>query len=278
MQSSLWHDLWVKGKVVLVLNEAVRDCGNTTVPFFTSTGDGDEWSASRPVRFTPGGSRPRYPFSRRPNGLQSLSERTGDRPHAKHLPTHNEKENEYACMASNLRHWLGWWNLPLQYVWFYRSSRRKGTTVFISKTHGTRIHFPSTRAPHRHLCHCEFLLMFVFLQGSRELGSSDWKLLTSLPITVAERSKAWSLFARSNTGIMCSVFVFPCVGSGLPIRWSPSMESYRRYKLRDWSETKRFPDILCSRRWNKKYEWMAGWMNDGVNEWMSDTANEWFID
>jgi hypothetical protein len=59
-------------------------------------------------------------------------------------------------------------------------------------------------------------------------------------ITVAARSKAWTVFVRSNTGIvgsnptqgtdvyvrLFSVCVVPCVGSGLATGWS-SKETYR---------------------------------------------------
>jgi hypothetical protein len=55
------------------------------------------------------------------------------------------------------------------------------------------------------------------------------------PITVAARSKAWTVFAHSNTGIVGSnpvqlmdvcvrlfcVYVVLCVGSGLATGWSP---------------------------------------------------------
>jgi hypothetical protein len=70
-----------------------------------------------------------------------------------------------------------------------------------------------------------------------------------LPSTVAARSKAWTVFARSNTGIVGSnptrgmdvcvrsfcVCVVLCVGWGLATRWSsvqgvpPTM-----YRLRNW--------------------------------------------
>jgi hypothetical protein len=51
-----------------------------------------------------------------------------------------------------------------------------------------------------------------------------------MPITVAARSKAWTVFARSNTGIVgsnpiwgidVSVYVVLCAGSGLATGWSP---------------------------------------------------------
>jgi hypothetical protein len=61
------------------------------------------------------------------------------------------------------------------------------------------------------------------------------QLRWSQPITVAARSKAWTVFARSNTGIVGSnrtrgmdicvrlfcVHVVLCVGSGLATGWSP---------------------------------------------------------
>jgi hypothetical protein len=55
-----------------------------------------------------------------------------------------------------------------------------------------------------------------------------------VPITVAACSKAWTVFVRSNTGVigsnltqgknLClySVFVLSCVGSGLATGWSPA--------------------------------------------------------
>jgi hypothetical protein len=59
-------------------------------------------------------------------------------------------------------------------------------------------------------------------------------IYSSLPITMAARSKAWTVFARSNAGIVgsnptqgwmsvCvySVFMLSCVGSGLATGWSP---------------------------------------------------------
>jgi hypothetical protein len=70
------------------------------------------------------------------------------------------------------------------------------------------------------------------------------------PITVASRSKACTVFARSNAGIVGSnptqdmdlcvrLFCFCvvlCVGTCLATGWSPSKESYRLYKkrLRNW--------------------------------------------
>jgi hypothetical protein len=57
--------------------------------------------------------------------------------------------------------------------------------------------------------------------------------LLSLPITLAALSRAWTIFARSNTGVVGSnttrgmdvcvrlFCVVPCVGSGLATGWSP---------------------------------------------------------
>jgi hypothetical protein len=80
------------------------------------------------------------------------------------------------------------------------------------------------------------------------------QLQQDLPITVAARSKVWTVFARSNTGIVGSnpkqgmdylsafiLFVLPCVGSGLATGILPTVLE------RNWSETKRFSDALCSR-------------------------------
>jgi hypothetical protein len=70
--------------------------------------------------------------------------------------------------------------------------------------------------------------VIIRLVGSRDLfhliGSS------LLPITVAARSKAWTVFARSNTVTWVRisleawmiVFVLFCAGSGLATGWSPS--------------------------------------------------------
>jgi hypothetical protein len=63
----------------------------------------------------------------------------------------------------------------------------------------------------------------------------------SLPITVASCSRAWTVLARSNNGVVGSnlirgmdvclrllcICVVLCVGSGLATGWSPSKESYR---------------------------------------------------
>jgi hypothetical protein len=67
------------------------------------------------------------------------------------------------------------------------------------------------------------------------------RILELMPITVAARSKAWTMFARSNAGFVgsnpsqgtdvfvrvYSVFVLSCVGSGLATGWSLVQESYR---------------------------------------------------
>jgi hypothetical protein len=79
-------------------------------------------------------------------------------------------------------------------------------------------------------------------------------------ITVAARSKARTVFARSNAGIVgsnrnqgmdvCvySVFVLSCVGSGLATGWCPVQGVQPTVLgLRNWSERKRFTDDLCSK-------------------------------
>jgi hypothetical protein len=81
------------------------------------------------------------------------------------------------------------------------------------------------------------------------------------------------VFALSNTGIVDSnptqgtdiflrlfcVCIVLCVGNGLATDWS-LVESYRlSVRLRNWSETKRFTDVLCS-KWEQQ-RWMDGWMD-----------------
>jgi hypothetical protein len=75
-------------------------------------------------------------------------------------------------------------------------------------------------------------------------------------ITVAARSKARTVFARSNTGIVgsnptrrmdvCVYSVF-VLGSGLATGWS----LVQCLRLRNWSETKRFTHALCS-KWEQQ--------------------------
>jgi hypothetical protein len=73
-----------------------------------------------------------------------------------------------------------------------------------------------------------------------------------MPITVATGSKAWTVFASSNTGVMGSnptrsmhvcvrlfcVCVVLCAGMGVSTGWSPSKESYRLCtRLRNWKSS-----------------------------------------
>jgi hypothetical protein len=73
--------------------------------------------------------------------------------------------------------------------------------------------------------------------------------ITKLPITVAARSKAWTVFVRSNTGLVGSdptrgmdvclrlfyVYFVLCVGSGLVTGLSPVQGFLVRvYRLRNW--------------------------------------------
>jgi hypothetical protein len=84
------------------------------------------------------------------------------------------------------------------------------------------------------------------------------------PITVAAGSKAWSALARSNGGIVGSnptqgmdvcvrlfcVYVVLCVGSGLSTGWSPVQGVLQTVlRLSNWSETKRFTDVLRFEVW-----------------------------
>jgi hypothetical protein len=74
-------------------------------------------------------------------------------------------------------------------------------------------------------------------------------------ITVTARSKARTVFARSNTEIVgsnptegmdiCVYSVF-YIDSGLALGWSRVQEVLSTLLgLRNWSETKRFSDALC---------------------------------
>jgi hypothetical protein len=91
------------------------------------------------------------------------------------------------------------------------------------------------------------------LEASQEgLSSmSEWEVWLNRPITVAARSKSWTILARSNTGFVGSnpirgmdvyvrlfcVCVVLCVGSGLATVWSPpAKESYRLCKR--WRNSK----------------------------------------
>jgi hypothetical protein len=77
-------------------------------------------------------------------------------------------------------------------------------------------------------------------------------------ITVAARSKAWNIFARSKAGIVgsnptqgmdvCLCLFCVCIGSGLAMGWSPVQGVPPTVLgLRNWSETKRFADAVCSK-------------------------------
>jgi hypothetical protein len=80
-----------------------------------------------------------------------------------------------------------------------------------------------------------------------------------MPVTVAEWCKAWTVFARSDAGTMRSnptrgMDVCVCVysvfvlGIGLAMGWSLVQGILPNVlRLRNWSETKRFTDGLCSK-------------------------------
>jgi hypothetical protein len=89
-------------------------------------------------------------------------------------------------------------------------------------------------------------------------------VISRSPSTVAAHSKAWTVFARSNSEIVCSSpsqgmdvclpLLCVCVGSGLATGWSRVQGLLLTVlRLRNWSETKRFTDALCS-KWEQQ-EW-----------------------
>jgi hypothetical protein len=116
--------------------------------------------------------------------------------------------------------------------------------------------------------------------------TADWKYLISAavnckPITLATQFKAWTVFARSDTGIVGSkptwgmdvcvcllcVCAVLCVGSGLATDWSPVQRVLPTiYRLRNW-KSGQGPQGLQSQRW--MVGWMDGWMNGWiVNCWV----------
>jgi hypothetical protein len=60
--------------------------GGIAPRFLNPALDGDEWSASRPSRFTHRGKRPRYPLDMRPSGPQSRSGRGSEKEKFSSLP------------------------------------------------------------------------------------------------------------------------------------------------------------------------------------------------
>jgi hypothetical protein len=76
------------------------------------------------------------------------------------------------------------------------------------------------------------------------------------PITMAARSTAWTVFVRSNAGIVgpnptqgmdvCPCLFCICIGSGLVRGWSPIEGVLPTFLgLRNWSEKRGFTDALC---------------------------------
>jgi hypothetical protein len=97
-----------------------------------------------------------------------------------------------------------------------------------------------------------------YWQPAAFLSVSVWfQHKADLPSTVAARCKVWTAFARSNAGIVssnrtrcmdvCVYSVFVLVAA---LRWAdpPFKEVLLSVLwLRNWSETKRFTDALCSK-------------------------------
>jgi hypothetical protein len=117
-------------------------------------------------------------------------------------------------------------------------------------------------------CSTKILWAYAILISPLSLFRICCPLKCRMPVTEVARSEAWTVFARSNAGIvgsnptqgmdiciMCvySVFVLSCVQvEALRRADPPSKESYRlSIRLRNWSETKRFTDAPCSRGSNR---------------------------
>jgi hypothetical protein len=103
------------------------------------------------------------------------------------------------------------WQFLLSFMW-----RNQDRILF----HTFWIYYPSSR-------HVEYT-------RKEDVNWNFSRLLSLVPITAASRSKAWTVFARSNTGIVstnptqgmdvCVLFFcvyILCVGSGLATGWSP---------------------------------------------------------
>jgi hypothetical protein len=91
-----------------------------------------------------------------------------------------------------------------------------------------------------------------------------------MPITVVARCEAWTVFARSNTGIVgsnpfqgmdmyvYSVFcVVLCIGSGLEMGWSLVQESYRLHNN----------DYETEEEARAQHGPVEPLMNEWMNEW-----------
>jgi hypothetical protein len=80
-----------------------------------------------------------------------------------------------------------------------------------------------------------------------------------VPIIVAARSKAWNVFVCWDRGFeshsrhgCLSAFILCCARSGLATDWFPVQGALPIVLiLRNWSETKRFTDALCS-KWEQQ--------------------------
>jgi hypothetical protein len=119
----------------------------------------------------------------------------------------------------------------------------------------------------RYFLSCKFLIWTSFLI-SKSLYRKLTVICVLMPITVAARPKALTVFARSNTGVVGSnpargmnvcvrlfcVHVVMCVGSGLATGWSPVHgvlpTVYRIKKLKKRPRSKR---LQSHREKQRKY-------------------------
>jgi hypothetical protein len=148
-------------------------------------------------------------------------------------------------------------------------------------------------------CNVSFLIMLYTFQsyvmcqestvkvrpiGKFNLSSNLFIQWVHWPVTVASRSKTWTVFARSKSGIVgsnptlgmdvCLRLFCVCICSGLVTGWYliqgvlPTVLG-----LRNWSETKRFTDALCSKvgaTGKREREWVQWALSPRVKRQMQE--------
>jgi hypothetical protein len=116
-----WQVYWGRGLKVevkfslCVINQAschedVSGSESIDPLFLTSAPDGGQWSASRPFRFIPQGTRPRYPLDRRLGGVHSRSGRCGEEKNIFLLPGMEPNSSAFQPITILTELSQGYWN------------------------------------------------------------------------------------------------------------------------------------------------------------------------